>query len=430
MVDERDLSVTSSLAWATWALFAGLALMLAGGGLLSTLVGVRAEIEGFPTVVIGLVSAAYYAGFLLGSRLALDALGRVGHIRVYAALASVLAAAFIALGLVVDGAAWIALRFVTGLCLAGQYVVAESWLNELAGNEIRGRLLAVYGLVTTGAFGAGQLMFSPLEPTDLTGFAIGAALICLAVAPVALSEDAAPPAVARPEHLSMRELIRIVPTGVGTCALVGLAHGGFLGLSPVYATRAGLDTVEVARFVAAPMVGGLLLQWPISSASDDIDRRVVGVAAAAMTVAGAVGLWWFGPQGWTGLALMAIIGGNTYPLYSIAGAYTNDWVPADKLTSAASQLVLVYGSGALIGPIITSAAMGFGNDGYVWTVVAIHGVLIAFLVYRYFAYRLPLKRRPWQEVSLSARIFYVPATVVSTGRRLRAARVQAGEPPP
>jgi MFS family permease len=429
MADERDPSVTSSLAWATWALFLGLALMLAGGGLLSTLVGVRAELEGFNTVLIGLISAAYYAGFLLGSRLALDALGRVGHIRVYAALASVLAATFITLGLVIDGTAWIALRFVSGLCLAGQYVVAESWLNQLAGNETRGRLLAVYGLITTGAFGLGQLLFSPLEPTELTGFAIAAVLISLAVAPVALSEDATPPRVAEPAHLSLREMLAIVPTGVGTCALVGLAHGGFLGLSPVYATRAGLQTFEVARFVAAPMIGGLLLQWPISSASDDIDRRVVGIAAAGMTIAGALGLWWLGPQGWTGLALMALIGGNTYPLYSIAGAYTNDWVPTEQLTAAASQLVLVYGAGALVGPIITSAAMGIGLDGYVWTIIAIHGALVVFLVWRYFAYRLPLRRRPWQEVSLSARVFYIPATVVSTGRRLRAAHERPSERP-
>ena len=414
-------ALTGSLAWATWALFVGLAAMLAGAGLFGTLVGVRGDLEGFPVSVNGLISAAYYAGFLLGSRVALKALGQVGHIRVYAALASILAATILAFGLIVSPPAWVAMRFLTGLCLAGQYVVAESWLNQLTGNENRGRLLAVYGLVTMGAFGLGQLMFGPVDPLALTGFGVAAILICLAVAPVALSEDAGPPAIAVPARMTLRELVRIVPTGVGTSLLVGVAHGGFLGLSALYAVRAGLDSGEIARFVAAPMIGGLILQWPIAAASDDIDRRAVGVVAATLAAAAGVLLLIAGPEGWAGLALMAAIGGNSYPLYSIAGAYTNDWVPASKITAAASQLVLLYGAGAMIGPIVTSLMMGaIGIDGFVWTVIVVHVAIAAFLTYRFFAYRVAFIRRPWSDVSLAARPFFIPVTVVSMGRRLRA----------
>jgi MFS family permease len=413
--------VAGSLAWATWALFVGLSAMLAGAGLFGTLVGVRGELEGFPVSVNGLISAAYYAGFLLGSRLALRALGQVGHIRVYAALASILAATIIAFGLIVSPPAWVAMRFLTGLCLAGQYVVAESWLNQLTGNENRGRLLAVYGLVTTGAFGVGQLLFGPVDPSALTGFAVAAILICLAVAPVALSEDAGPPAITVSARMSLRELVRIVPTGVGASLLVGFAHGGLIGLGALYAVRAGLGSAEIARFVAAPMIGGLILQWPIAAASDDIDRRAVGVVAATVAAAAGAVLLVTGPEGWTGLALMATIGGNSYPLYSLAGAYTNDWVPSSKITAAASQLVLLYGAGAMVGPIVTSLMMGaFGTDGFVWTVIAVHVVIAVFLTYRFFAYRVALIRRPWSDVSLVARPFYIPVTVVSMGRRLRA----------
>jgi len=424
-------AVPGSLAWATWALFVGLAAMLAGAGLFGTLVGVRGDLEGFPVSVNGLISAAYYGGFLIGSRLALNALGQVGHIRVYAALASILAATIIAFGLIVSPPAWVAMRFLTGLCLAGQYVVAESWLNQLTGNENRGRLLAVYGLVTTGAFGVGQLMFGPVDPLTMTGFAVAAILICLAVAPVALSEDAGPPAITVPARMSLRELMRIVPTGVGTSLLVGVAHGGFLGLGALYAVRAGLGTGEIARFVAAPMIGGLLLQWPISAASDDIDRRAVGVVAATLAAGAGVLLLVAGPEGWTGLALMAAIGGNSYPLYSIAGAYTNDWVPSSKITAAASQLVLLYGAGAMIGPIVTSLMMdAIGIDGFVWTVIGVHVMIAAFLTYRFFAYRVALVRRPWSEVSLAARPFFIPVTVVSMGRRLRARPTRPPRPQP
>jgi MFS family permease len=414
-------ALTGSLAWATWALFVGLAAMLAGAGLFGTLVGVRGDLEGFPVSVIGLVSAAYYAGFLVGSRLALRALGQVGHIRVYAALASILAATIIGFGLIVSPPAWVAMRFLTGLCLAGQYVVAESWLNQLTGNESRGRLLAVYGLVTTGAFGLGQLMFGPVDPSGLTGFGLAAILICLGVAPVALSEDAGPPAISVPARMSLRELLRIVPTGAGTCVLVGVAHGGFLGLGALYAVRAGLGSGEIALFVAAPMIGGLVLHWPIAAASDDIDRRAVGVVAASLAATAGGLLIVAGPEGWTGVALMAAIGGNSYPLYSLAGAYTNDWVPSSKITAAASQLVMLYGAGAMLGPIVTSLTMSaIGIDGFVWTGIAIHVVIAAFLTYRFFAYRIAFIRRPWSDVSLSARPFIIPVTVVSMGRRLRA----------
>ena len=135
--------VSNSLVWATWALFAGLTLMLIGGGMIATLIGVRAELDGFADLQIGAIAAAYYAGFLVGSRITLAQLGNVGHIRVYAALASVLAASTIAAGLNADPYLWIALRFVAGACFAGQYVVAESWLNELASNENRGRILSL-----------------------------------------------------------------------------------------------------------------------------------------------------------------------------------------------------------------------------------------------------------------------------------------------
>ncbi|MBA3289495.1 MAG: MFS transporter [Acidimicrobiia bacterium] len=401
-------------------MFAGLFLMLTGAGLFNTLLGVRAQLDGFAPGVIGAISAAYYAGFLLGSRLALRALGRVGHIRVYAALASVLAAAIIGAGLAPVPAVWLALRFTTGLCLAGQYVVAESWLNQLVSNRARGRVLAVYGIVTVGAFGAGQLVMAPLDPEALTGFAIAALLITVAVAPVALSEEADPPAIVAPERMSLGELWRHVPTGVVTSVLVGIAHGSFFGLTAYYAARSGLDVAAVALFVAAPTIGCVLFQFPISAASDDVDRRAVGALAALTAAGGAVALLLTGPGGWAGVAWMVVMGGTMYPLYSIAGAYTTDWLPPAKMTAAASQLVLLYGAGALLGPLTASAAMGaIGPDGYVWTAIVTNGIIAIYLVVRMASYRLPLRSKPWRDVSLAGRVFYVPATVVHMGRRLR-----------
>ena len=350
--------LTDSIVWATWALFVGLGLMLTGAGLFGTIVGVRAETDGFPTLLIGLVSAAYYLGFLVGSRIALIALGTVGHIRVYAALASTLAAGILVTGMWVQPVAWVGLRLIAGACLAGQYVVAESWLNHIVTNQNRARILGIYSLTTVVAYGLGQLTITVVDPDTLTAFGVAAILISVAVAPVALSEDAAPPITAAPKRMHLRELFALVPTGVITSTLVGMAHGAFLGLGAVYATRSGLSQTQIGFFVAMPTVGSLLFQVPIAAASDDIDRRAVGALAAFTAAGAAVLLLIAGPDQWLGYLAMALIGGTTYPLYSIAGAYTNDWVPAEQLTAAASQLVVLFGAGAFTGPFVASIVMG------------------------------------------------------------------------
>jgi MFS family permease len=408
-----------SIALATWALFAGLGLLLVGAGLFGTLISVRSQLDGYGSLVIGLISASYYAGFLAGSRVTLHALGHVGHIRVYAALASTFAATIIAAGLAANPLAWIVLRFVAGACLAGQYVVAESWLNQLVSNRARGRLLSFYTVVTVVAFGVGQFWFTRIDPTTLTGFGVAAILISLAITPVALSAEASPPTVAAPEHVSLRELLSIVPTGAIASALVGLAHGAFLGLGAVYATREGLSQTHIGLFVTMPTLGSLLLSLPLSSASDRIDRRLVGAGAALVAAAAATTLLVVGPDGAAGLACMAVIGGTTYPLYSIAGAYTNDWIPQAKLTAVAGQLVLLFGAGALVGPIVASVAMAsLGADGYVWTAIVAHVMIASFLAVRIVQHPAAVRALPWNAVNLAGRATYLPSTAVAMGRRM------------
>ena len=413
-----------SLALATWGLFVGLGLLLVGSGLFGTLLGVRAELAGLPTIVSSAIAGAYYTGFLAGSRLTLDALATVGHIRVYAALASALSATVITIGLTGSPIAWVLLRFISGLCIAGQYVVAESWLNDLADNENRGRLLAIYMVVTTGAFGVGQLLLFSIDPRLITGFAVASILTSLAVVPVALSEKAEAPSIRDTEHLSLRELATIVPTGVFSCLLVGITHGALTGMAALYATRVGLSVGQTGVFLAAPLAGGVILQFPISAASDDLDRRAVGLAIA---VGGAIvgGLLLLGPADHPmAIALMALLGGLSYPLYSIAGAYTNDWVDPEHVNAAASQLVTLYGLGAVIGPFVAAGLMVVGGPkGFFYTTIIMHIALASFFAYRMRAWRTPLIDRPWREVSLPARVFFVPATVAAMGRRrLRAVR--------
>ena len=400
----------------TWGLFAGLSLLLVTAGLFSTMVGIRAELKQLPTIVSGGITTAYYAGFLLGSWYTLRALAQVGHIRVYAALASLLSASVLVSGVFDSPIVWIIMRVSTGFCYAGLYVVAESWLNGLATNTFRGRLLAVYNVVTVGAYGAGQLMVFNFDARNLTGFAFAAMIASLAVIPVSMSEQAATPSIENHEHITLRELARIVPTGFGAILLVGLAHGGMLGMAVIYATREGLSIGRTGVLVAVIQLGGMVLTWPISSASDDLDRRIIGLlitlGAIVMSV---VMLYQPAESIWT-IVLLFVIGGLSFPLYAIASAYTNDWVSPEQMGAAASQLVTLYGFGAMIGPLLAAPFLDIlGTDGFAWSIITCPSAVAIFLVYRIRAWHAPVTTKKWDDVSFHGRAFFVPATIASLG---------------
>ena len=405
----------------TWGLFTGLALLLVTAGVFSTLVGIRAELKQLPTLVSGGITTAYYAGFLLGSWYTLRALKQVGHIRVYAALASLLSASVLITGVYDSPIVWILMRSSTGFCFAGLYVVAESWLNGLATNTFRGRLLAMYNVVTIGAYGAGQLLVFNFDARTLTGFAFAAVVSSLAVIPVVMSEQAATPNVDNHTHITMRELAKIVPTGAGTILLVGLAHGGMLGMAVIYATREGLSVGRVGILIAAINLGGMALTWPISSASDDLDRRIIGVLSSlAVIVLGLVMLTQT-PSSWLTTALLFAIGGFSFPLYAVGGAYTNDWVSQEQMGAAASQLVTLYGFGAMIGPLVAAPFLDIiGTQGFAWSIISLHTLILLFLIYRIRAWHAPVTTKHWDDVSFHGRAFFIPATIVSLGVNRRA----------
>ena len=406
---------------ATWGLFAGLTFLLISAGSYSTLLGIRAELKNLPTVISGGLTTAYYAGFLIGSWYSLRALKQVGHIRVYAALASLLSASTIVTGLFDSPVLWIIMRISTGFCFAGLYVIAESWLNGLAENHFRGRLLAIYNLVTIGAYGVGQLLVFNFDARNISGYAFAAIVASLAVIPVAISEQAATPEIENHVHVSLRDLAKIVPTGFGAILLVGLAHGGILGMAVIHATREGLSNGRVGILIAALQIGGMALTWPISSASDDIDRRIIGLLCClAVITLGAVMLSQPTGNNWT-ILLLFLIGGFSFPLYAIGGAYTNDWVSPEQMGAAASQLVTLYGLGAMIGPLVAAPFLDvIGAQGFAWSIISLHALVLLFLIYRIRAWHAPVTTKHWDDVSFHGRAFFIPATIVSLGVNRRA----------
>ena len=364
------------------SLLVGVVLVMSCNGLLRVTLGVRAELEGFGLAVTGVVMAGYFLGFLFGTKAAEHFIATVGHIRVFSALASLGSAASILHLVWVHPVSWTLLRFAYGLCLAGILVTVESWLNDMASNATRGRMLSRYMIVTMGGVGIGQLMLNLADPAGFKLFVVSSALISLALVPVALSASTAPPLVV-PESISVRELIKIVPLGMLTAFWVGVSQGCLMGLGAFYAATEGLPNIRVSLFVAAPIVGSLLTQWLIGAISDRVPRRYVILVVAFVAAESAALHLMVSTGSAMSLLLMLAHGASTFPLYSLAVATTADSVTPAQLTGASASVVRISGVGAVIGPTVGGVLMAATAPwAYFAVLIVSHGVIALYVLYR------------------------------------------------
>ena len=370
------------------SLLLGTAILLLGNGLLGTTVGIRAGIAGWSPAMVSTVMSAYFVGFILGSLTLPALIHRVGHIRTFAALAALAAATALGFVLVREPGAWLMFRALGGFSVMGLYMTIESWLNALAPPERRGRIFGIYMTVNLGALGCAQglLLLAPLD-SDLP-FILVTIFLALAVVPVALTRVSEPARIEQ-ARLSFTGLLDAPLPGLVSAGLVGLTLGGFWGMGPLFAQRIGLDNTGVAGFMAATILGGALLQWPVGLLSDRFDRRRVlavaafGAALLAVLARLAVG----GPLHWLILPMLGF-GGLAFSLYSITVAYLNDAVEPARALQAARSLLLVNGIGAALGPL----AAGYFMQRFGTANMPIYAAVICTLLGLFMT--LQLRRSP------------------------------------
>jgi MFS family permease len=377
----REGSTTQAVFHA-WPLFLAMALIMLGNGLQGTLIGLRATLEGFPPAVTGFVMSGYFVGFLFGSTLAPKLMWQVGHVRVYAGLASLASTATLAHLIVINPFAWGLFRIVTGFCLAGLYIVAESWLNGASTNANRGKLLSVYMLTFSLAMAGSQGLLTLDDPGGFRLFIVASVLVSLAVVPISLTPTRAP-AFEQPTGVPIKELFRAAPLGMTGAAVTGLSNGALLSGGPVYGAEAGMTASRVGLFIALSLIGQLVFQWPIGALSDRISRRrvILGVTTIAGIAAGvAIQL---DPLGTAFLAAAFVFGGMTYPMYSLSVSHVNDVVPEDKLVAASAAMIMMNGLGAISGPIVATGALTIlGVEGFWIALAVVHGGFGFFASYR------------------------------------------------
>ena len=368
-------------------LLLGVAILLTGQGLQGTLLPVRANLEGFSTLSIGLMGGAYFFGFTLGCLRGSTLLRRVGHIRVFAAMTAAASAVPLLHGLWVETWLWWLLRFVTGYCFAVLYVVIESWLNELATNETRGMVFSAYTLITLTVLAVGQQMLLLYDPQQMALFAIASAAVSIAAIPVVMSVAPTPQHGEEKVRLDIRRLFRISPAGALGCLASGLANGPFWALAPVFVAGYSSEISLVAWFMTAAVLGGALGQWPLGFWSDRVDRRWVIAFAAFLGLLVGLGAWLFFSSMSPVLlmSLGAAWGAVAFPLYAVSVAHTNDHARPGEYVMISSGLLLMYGIGAIAGPFIASLSMQLlGAGGLFFYTAAIHLLLLGYIAFRFF----------------------------------------------
>jgi MFS family permease len=366
-----------------WVLLVAVALLSIGHGLHGSLVGVRASAENFGPAVTGFVMSGYPMGLLISSWVTPNIIRQVGHVRVFAAFASVVSTAVLLIPLWVDPVWWFAMRFIAGLCTSGLFIICESWLNSAATNRDRGKLLSIYMIVTYAAIGSGQLLLNIQDSSGFSRFILVSALISLALVPLSLVPAEAP-SLAGARSVSVDEIYRASPLAVIATFLSGLAQSSLFAMGAVFGLMHGLSLPYVSIMMALPPLAVIVSQYPAGLISDRYDRRTVimVMSAAAATVA-AVSIVAGAISPITLVVLMGLFGGICLPIYSLVIAHANDHLEREQILGASAKLVMLYGLGSMLGPSLVGQFMQqLGPSGFMTFMTVIYVTMAGFAFWR------------------------------------------------
>ena len=365
------------------ALFLGSAFLLLGGGINGLILPVRGTVEGFSSVSLGLLGTGWAIGYVSGCVMTAGLVAKVGHVRAFGAMAAIAAIAILASALLITPWAWIILRGICGFCFAGTAMVVESWLSDRTPPEARGRVFGIYTMVNLGATTAGQMLLTLGDPDGFAFFALAAIFYCLALVPTALSSTSTPAPLASVK-LNMGALWRNSSVAVFAVFWVGVSNAAFGTLAAVYAERVGLVLAAIAFFTSLPILAGAMMQIPVGYLSDRMDRRRVLIGTAVLALLADAGFLLLAPEARAmNLILASILGGSIYAMYPVIVAHANDHAEPGTSIQISGGLLMTYGLGSIVGPLLAGWAMGSLGLRALFGITAIsHVMIILFTIYR------------------------------------------------
>ncbi|MCY0096520.1 MFS transporter [Hoeflea ulvae] len=364
------------------SLLLGSAFLLAGNGLHGLLLPMRGTEEGFSPTSLGLLGTAWASGFVLGCIYSQRLVRRIGHVRAFSAFAAMIAIIALLTGLLVDPVSWILLRVITGFSLAASFMIIESWLNERATNETRGLIFSLYMTVNYVAIVVGQMSIALGDVSQSTFFMIAGILYCLALLPTAVS-TASSPAPLKEVKLDLPMIFRNSPVSFVAMLMIGVANGAFGTLAPVFGANVGLTTIIVATMMSITIFSGAVMQIPAGRMSDRMDRRYVLAGLSAIAGISGLAITMVKPSSIAVLfGLISLYGAMSYTLYSIIVAHANDYAASDQFVTVSGGLLLLYGIGTIVGPLLGGLVMAYDPYMLFAVTAAAHIAVAIYALYR------------------------------------------------
>jgi MFS family permease len=366
------------------ALMSMVAINQIGTGILFALIPVKLAADGHPATAAGFISTAFSIGFMIGCLIAPRVLVMLGAGRAPVALALFNATLAILHWMFPGPLTWALLRGVAGLSTASYFVLVESWLAEQSTQDNRGVVFGVYMVMNRAAFAFGQILLAFADTANLTWLFLCAATAYL-VAPIARPRGAlGPPPMTPPTLRGYFELPLHAPAAAAGALMHGLVFTAGPGLLPKWGVDVGVSVGVIATALFALQMGGLLLQLPVSFVSDKLDRRVTMAFAAIMTAAMSLLIATLAPgQGVLWFVALLVWGGFSSSLYSLSAAHANDLAGPERRVAWVSSLMLIWGTGSALGPLVASLLMDWRGSQMLWTyamVVSLAGAV--FLMWR------------------------------------------------
>ena len=376
----------------SWALFLGMGALMLAYGFQGSLLGVRAVKEEFSLTATGFMMSGYFVGYFIGAKTIPKIISRVGHIRVFAAFASVASLVVLVHAVYVHPFMWFLLRVLTGISMVSIYTVAESWLNDRASNKNRGSVLSVYMVILYGAMGLGMFLLNFSDPLNFEPFILISVITSAALIPILLTKRKAP-TFKKIETMSLQEAYISSPFGIVSSFFYGTIQSALFTLLAVYATTMNFSIFQISLVTFMLAISGAISQWPIGKLSDIFDRRkviiIVTFAAAFFALCAilssrqmylpgglATSKFWF-------YVCLILFSFCSLPMFSLILAHTNDFIPKEKFVAAGACLQFTFGMGAMGGPFLCSIFMGVvGPNGFFIFLLFFHVLIGMYGIYR------------------------------------------------
>ena len=414
----------------SWALFMGMGAIMLAYGYQNALLGVRAVIEDFSLASTGFMMSGYFVGYFIGARTIPSIISGVGHIRVFAAFASVASLAILVHSIFINPLTWFVLRVITGYSMVSIYTIAESWLNDRSSNKNRGKVLSIYMIILYGSMGLGMFMLNFSSPEKFQPFILISVLMSAALLPILLTKRK-PTQFKKIQSMSLKDLYNSSPLGMVSAVLYGIVQSALFTLLAVYAAAMNFSIFDISLVTFLLAISGAVSQYPVGYISDKFDRRKViiystfGAAIFAFLAIFSVGTMYL-PEGLGSSKLwfyifLVLFSVCSLPMFSLILAHTNDFITRDKFVAAGAGLQFAFGLGAISGPFLCSLLMGLvGNNGFLVFLIFFHCVIGFYGIHR-------MKVRP-SEDNPDSQFVAVPTTITPVGLELNPSAEPIEEP--